>query len=368
MQKQLLYISILFLAAFYFAACSDDDKENNGDALSLKASSESIVLDEAKGNDVVVFFTWNKGKDPGQENTLVYFFRLDIWGADFKTSTDPIEFAPDAEFKVEYTNKELNDLILNKWGQIPGSDVKIQARVVAKVIGPKFIYPEISIMTLEVKSYVPTPETLYLTGDATPAGTDLSKAIKMTEAEAGNVYQWQGVLKPGYFKFISILGESLPSLNKGAGDNTLINRALESEPDNMFGISTESIYNIEVRKDNMTLKCEMNVPYPNLYLVGNAGTGWGIPQDLHKFTMKADNHNLFELDINLNPGEFKILSAENYDNYTLRPMIAGAPVTDDRMQANKGGEDLKWVIKDGEGGHYRITLDIYKMKIKFEQQ
>lgn len=114
--------------------------------------------------------------------------------------------------------------------------MKIQARVVAKVIGPKFVYPEISIITLEVKSYVPAPETLFLTGDATPAGTDLSKAIKMTEVEAGNVYQWQGVLKPGNFKFISILGESLPSLNKGAGDNTLVNRTLDSEPDNMFGI------------------------------------------------------------------------------------------------------------------------------------
>lgn len=84
--------------------------------------------------------------------------------------------------------------------------------------------------------------------------------------------------------------------------------------------------------------------------------------------MKAGNPNLFELDITLNPGEFKILSAENYDDYTLRPVTASAPVTDDRMQANKGGEDLKWVIKDGEGGHYKITLDVYKMKIKFEKQ
>ncbi|SBW05579.1 SusF/SusE family outer membrane protein [uncultured Dysgonomonas sp.] len=368
MQKRLLYILTIFFATICFVACNDDDESSSGDALSLKASADTIVLDEARGNDVAVSFTWNKGKDPGPENTLVYFFRLDIFGADFKTSTEPIEFAPDEEFKVEYTNKELNDLILNKWGLLPGSDIKMEARVVAKVIGPKFIYPEISIIPLEIKSYVPTPETLYLTGDATPVGTGLTKAIKMTEVEAGNIYQWQGVLKPGYFKFISILGEPLPSLNKGAGDNRLVNRTLDSEPDNMFEISTESIYNIEVRKDNMTLKCEVNVPYPNLYLVGSAGTGWGVPQDLYKFTMNAGNPNLFELNITLNVGEFKILSAQNYDDYTLRPVIASAPVTDDRMQANKGGEDLKWVIKEGENGHYKITLDVYKMKIKFEKQ
>lgn len=182
-------ILFVLLLCTPFIACDKNDGEGipQGDALLLKASNDTIILEEEKAEDVVLTFTWNKGIDQGAENTITYIFRLDIFGADFKTSTTPLEFQADGNFTVSYTHKELNDLITKKWGILPGNDVKLQARVVAKVDGPKFIYPEISIVEIETKSYVIAPKPLFLMGDATMAGMDPAKSIKLTEAEIGGI-------------------------------------------------------------------------------------------------------------------------------------------------------------------------------------
>lgn len=161
--KVIYKITCILLFGIFFIACSDDDGNNvQGDALILKASSDTIILNEDKADETALTFTWNKGIDRGPENTIVYIFRLDIYGKDFTTSTDPVEIPADGERLIAYTNRDLNDLITKKWNYYPGDDVRLQARVVAKVIGPKFIYPEISAIEIDVRSYVMMPEFLSL--------------------------------------------------------------------------------------------------------------------------------------------------------------------------------------------------------------
>ncbi|WP_165042244.1 SusF/SusE family outer membrane protein [Dysgonomonas sp. ZJ709] len=361
-------IIFIFLLAVFSIACSDDDN-NDGpvDALVLKSSNDTIVLDEDKADEIAVTFSWNKGIDRGPENTIVYIFRLDIYGADFETSTDPIEIPADGERAIVYTNKELNDLLVKKWGYYPGDEVMLQARVVAKVAGPKFIYPEISVVEVDVKSYIIAPKPLYLLGSATQAGLDPSKATKMTEAENGVFYHWRGNLKTGGFKFIMSTNSLLPSLNKGTDDEALVERLSDSDPDNMFTIEREGLYAIALFREESKIIYHY-VPYPTLYMIGNATSAeWSIDKAL-EMQWDPANPNTFTFEGDLKAGELKLPTLRSWDDDTFRPLVADGSINDTRLQVYKGGDDLKWKVNDDEAGKYKITVNTEKMTIKFEKQ
>lgn len=361
-------ITLLFLLSIFLFACNNDDNiEVSTDTLTLQASSDTLLLAEERANETAVTFTWNKGRDVGAENTVVYIFRLDIYGSDFKTSTEPIEIEADGELSVSYSHKELNDLIIKKWGYYAGDDVKLQARVVAKVTGPKFVYPEISTVDIEAKTYIVAPKPLYLIGDATSAGFDPTKVIKLTEEEIGVFYHWKGTMTSGSFKFITTVGQLLPSLNKGTDSNTLVERKAQSDPDNMFTISRNGTYAIALFREELRIVYKF-VPYPNVWLIGNATSAeWSIDNALE---MKWDpkNPNIFTFEGDLKGGELKLPTMKDWSAATFRPLVADGSIHEEGVQVYQGGDDLKWKINDNEAGKYKITLDTENMKIKFEKQ
>jgi hypothetical protein len=365
--KSIYSIILAVLLAGCLFACSDDDNSSGGDLLTLNVSGDTILLSSDHPDDIAVTFTWNKGTDRGNEFTVTYIFRLDVFGNEFTTSTDPIEVPADGEFLVSFTNEELNNLIVKKWKLTPGERVKLEARVVAKLDGPKFEYPEIAIAEFDAESYAIPAQPLYLIGDATNAGNDPSKSIKINELENGTSYNWIGKMQVGKYKFLCEYGNMLPSLNRGADNNTLVERTLESQPDDMFQISEEGTYGIVVLRDEMRITCN-KIFYPTVYAIGNAVSGWDLPKDAIALSMdplKLDN--VFTLETKLSPGEFKFLTEYSWGSYTLRPMEADGSINDTGMQGYKDGEDLKWKVKDEEEGNYRITLDINNMTIKFEK-
>lgn len=359
---KILFLSILGL--FLFACSDDDDSPVSGSPLQLSVSSDTLVLLEENANDVALTFNWNKGVDHPSYDTVSYIFRLDMSTGDFTTtSTTPDTIV---DFTKSYTTLELNKLLLNKWKIYPGEEAILTARVVAKVDGPKFVYPEIATINIVIQGYTPTPKPLYLMGSATSAGSDVNKAIKITEVEIGELYNWQGNLKAGGFKFITTQGKEVSSLNKGTDNTTVIERQTTSDPDNLFPVEKDGYYAISLFRENMKIDYKY-IPYPNIYLVGNAGTGWGLPADMHEFTMDPAAPNVFTLTINLNPGELKLLTKNDWGAYTFRPMVDGASIYEEAVQGYSGGEDKKWRVNDGEGGNCKITLDVNNMKIKFEK-
>ncbi|MCD7930837.1 MAG: SusF/SusE family outer membrane protein [Tannerellaceae bacterium] len=132
----------------------------------------------------------------------------------------------------------------------------MEARVVAKVEGPKFYYPEIGTCFIKVQSFPLPSEPLYLVGTATAAGMNPAEAIRMEEVSNGLYYTWKGNLTQGDFKFISNRESMLPSLNKGKDNQTLVERKTESDPDTWFTIEAdepEGIYAINLYRKDMTI-------------------------------------------------------------------------------------------------------------------
>ena len=99
----------------------------------------------------------------------------------------------------------------------------------------------------------PTSQPLYITGTATTGGTDLNAAEKITELSNGRLYNWRGQLKQGGFKFITTLGQALPSYNKGADNSSVVKRTSETEADDLFQINEAGLYYIYLSLKDMTI-------------------------------------------------------------------------------------------------------------------
>lgn len=157
MYKNAYYFFIIFIS-LCFIACDKDNDGQDPNALTLEVSSDTIYLDPAKANEEALTFSWNEGIDRGAENSITYYFRMVRLGEDFNIdSIDPIEIASDESREVHFTHRELAELLTEKWDVLPGDEQALQARVVAKINGPVFIYPEISYVDVIIVNYQEDP-------------------------------------------------------------------------------------------------------------------------------------------------------------------------------------------------------------------
>lgn len=360
-----LLFSLLFV--FAFVACDkDDDKAIERTQLKLEASAQSVTLNQDAPDDVILSFSWNEATSLGPEYTFDYLFQIDIADNEFQSATDVVTLG--ANESVSYTSSQLYDLIVEKWGKTAGEPVSVEARVAARVNGPKFQYPEIAYTTVRVTTYIPRSQALYITGSATPGGTDLNNADKMTELSNGRLYNWKGQLTAGGFKFITTPGVALPSYNKGADNSTLVKRTTESDPDEYFQISDPGLYYIYISLKEMSISYK-KLLYENLYLVGSATAAQWDLEKIIAMTPDNLNPNIFTYQGALQEGELKILAQREFNGTTFKPLVADGSIESTDVQVTPGEQpDYKWKITAEQAGLYKITLDTEKMEIKFEKQ
>ena len=365
--KTKYHILLVLLSALLVVGCKDDDEAvPQRNELSLSVSAESLVLEENESEEDVLTFSWNKATSLGPDYTFSYLFQLDVANNDFKTATDPVVLGENGS--IGFTSSELYNLIVEKWNKTAGEPVLLEARVAAKVDGPKFQYPEIATAKVTVTTFVPRSLSLYIMGSATPGGIDPAEAEKMTELSNGRLYNWKGQLKKGSFKFITTLGSLLPSYNKGEGENELVKRESENDPDNCFEISEAGAYYIYLSLKDMNVSYK-KILYENMYLVGDAtAAGWEL-SGLISMTPDNINPNVFVYQGALKEGTMKILTQREWNVPTFKPLEQDGSITEETVQVTPGETpDYKWKVTADQAGLYKITLDTEKMTIKFEKQ
>lgn len=363
-----ILIGMIVILPFIFTSCEDDYMETNlGDQpLILSTSETNVVLDITAPQSNAVTFEWTPGSNFNTNSAITYIFELGIKGSDFQKSIKT-EF-DEGTTALSYKTADFNAILIDKLGLTSGAETELEARVTANVHNEN-IQPQISeIITIKVTSYKPVSSTLYIIGGAAPNGWSADNATKMnTISGAAGGFVWQGKLNAGELKFITTLGEFLPSYNKGSDDTKLIFRESDNEPDEKFVIPATGVYKISVNIINLTISIEaLDAPeYGELWFVGNA-TNWGfVPM-----TSDASDPFIFYYHAEIaKDGEFKIATKPDFDQSIvfLRPEINGQGVGKDlvvvRWSENEkpGGEnDYKWNIPKGI---YKIKLDIRDMKI-----
>lgn len=357
---------ILSLLPFLFISCNDDDNVDVGTPLSIEASGSSIVLDQANKYDAAVTFTWNKGLNRGAGTSVTYCFKLDIAGNNFETSIPLEELGPDV-FSKTLSVKELNDLILYYWGKTPGSPVKLEAKVIARVEADKFIKPEVATTTITVEPYNLSSSPLYIVGDATPGGWNAATAIKMTEVDIATIYRIKGEFTVGEYKFIEDRNSLTPSYMQGNTETSLIYQSDEMAEVNNFKIEKAGKYEITVNLRTMEHRKVFYPEYEHIYMVGDATPNeWDI-NNAFELTW-VENTSEFVYEGVLNTGRMRFpLDERSWSTPFLKPMVEFQnDLSDTRMQVVfDGGVDYNWQID--ETAFYRITLNLEEMTIKIEK-
>lgn len=338
---------------------------NKGDAaLSLSVNSSDLMLNQKQSSDDALVFSWTTGSNHGTNASINYRILIDKQGNNFDSAVSE-ELGSNTLVK-KYTVSDLNNLLLTQLHVQPGTKTTIEAKILIDVTDHEELAEQSNVITVAVTPYDPVATTLYLIGDATPNGWSADNATAMTAntTEPGK-FSWQGLLSVGDFKFITTLGQFLPSYNKGSDDSHLVYRTADTQPDEKFHISSPAVYTVSVSLLDSTIAISVaDVPtYSRLWIVGDATpNGWNIDQPNE---MRVDSSNLFLFRYNeiLKAGEFKIpVSTGNWGTDYYMPLTNHPDLSETTTALVHGGSpDNKWLITNA--GPYKITLDIQNLKI-----
>lgn len=363
-------VAALMLAVL-FAACGDDlsvtpDESSIDREPVLSASAEDVVLSLTEYGQTALALSWTPGTNHGTNLAVDYALEIDLEDGDF--STPVVVELGRRVYDKNYTVEELNALLVDEMGIEPASDAALKVRVRSQTADAS-IPPDFSnVVTFRATPFAPLTPTLYLIGSAAPNGWDANNASEMAPApNRPYLFSFQGNLSPGTFKFITTLGEFLPSYNRGAGFDELVYRTEDAQPDDQFEIQEAGPYLVTANLATMTVSVErMAGPaYEQLWIVGDAvPTGWDLDNAAE---LRQDPSDPFLFDYNevLAAGEFKIATAKSWDAPFYRPTENYPDLSSPAVQLSAGDPDHKWYVS--EPGAYKITLNIRDMTISIEK-
>lgn len=293
---------------------------------------------------------------------------------------------------------QLNEKIFNA---TIGSDTKFEA-------GKKYTYKvkfeqtpsgniNVSITGVSIKNWddgdisggnIIVPGTLKFDKLYLASGfTDWQLPYEMTKSEDGKIFTWTGNVQYDNqdMKF-ALLQQSnigdvqlMPNMSGKENVNVELNKEMGAYPviykdsrDNKWVIKEKGTYTVTVNVETMKVKVEkLDV----VYLVGTALTGGYELKKAPYFTKNSEGK--YELTVNLQVGDFKILSKIEYINTNKdyyapgenTPFVPGSGMEVVCRQENS--QDYKWQVTEDQTGTYKLTLDVSAMTltaVKLENQ
>ena len=360
-----LLCCIISIALFIGCKKQDFAELNKGNnPLSISVSKSTIILNQREDANDALTFNWTTGTNNGTGASISYQLKIDKQGNNFNTAlTEDLGNA----LSKKYSVGDLNNLVLTRWNATPGTEINLEARIIARVANDAAPMDSSAIISVNITPYSPVSNTLYIIGDASPNGWNAGAATPLNSLGAGK-FSWEGNLNSGELKFITSLGSFLPSYNKGLNNTTLVYRSADSDPDDKFNISTPGLYNISIDLLDMTINIEAATTpqFTRLWMLGDATpTGWNIDAPTE---MRVDSSNLFVFTYNglLTAGEFKIpTTTGNFSTAYYMPLINQQPITETGVQLVPiGGPDNKWKINTP--GAYKIKLNTQTLTMEIK--
>jgi hypothetical protein len=325
----------------------------------LSVDKASLVLKQKEDVNDALTLSWTSGSNKGTNAAISYTLLVDKQGSNF---SHPMTLSlGNAVLSKKYLVKALNDSLLKHWNLTPDVESTLEAKVISAVAGNAAPGETSNTVLIKLTPYRPVTTTLYLIGDATPNGWSADQATPLTAVpNQPGKFTWEGNLRPGEFKFITTLGQFLPSYNKGADNSTLTYRTDNAQADNKFSIAGAKSYviTVDLLTLSMTIVESSKPPYSRLWVVGDATpNGWNI-NNPNEMSMDSSNFWVFNYNAVLNAGEFKIpTSTGNWGTDYYMPLTNHPDITTTTVQLVPGGSpDNKWQITNP--GPYKIKLDI----------
>lgn len=277
MKHILLPVSASFLVAG-LCSCAQQDIDNsysrNNGVIELVASATEVILDETSPNSVALTLQWDKAYPYGNEFITTYQYQIDAEGS---ISSSIKEYEDDGRFIRAYTHQELQEMMVNHFGCKTSTKTALTFTLTASFVGPRVVLPDISTVTVNVKTY---GEKQYLADRLFIGGSAVgNNDIEIFSSSPGsNTYTWSGELKEGeiYFPVIygdenNAIGPLSPSTPIGEDEMDFI--LVDESKTNYWIIPETANYRITVNLNNRTVKivnAGTFIELDKLYLAGSA--------------------------------------------------------------------------------------------------
>ncbi|MFO7668327.1 MAG: SusF/SusE family outer membrane protein [Bacteroidales bacterium] len=258
---------------------------------------------------------------------------------------------------------------------IGGEDDDIKWEIAEGEESRYHIVLDFSDLSIEIIKVItpPAPEALFIVGDASPNGWDISQAVELTKnPDNAEQYIYEGPLSPGDFKFP--VNRNTDWAQDMYMRDTLIEGSfyhhIGGAPDDYkwtIGADEGGTYKIVLDFKTLAISIkkiiETSAP-ESLFIVGSATPiGWSIDQAI-ELTKDPDNSNIFTYMGILVPGQFKFPVNRNTD--WQQDMFMKDTANEGHFYHHIGGEpdDVSWEIPEGDSGKYYIVLDFVTMTIE----
>ncbi|MDD4489422.1 MAG: SusF/SusE family outer membrane protein [Paludibacter sp.] len=209
---------------------------------------------------------------------------------------------------------------------------------------------------------LPAYNEIYMVGDATPNGWDISNATKLVQSETDPfVFTYTGVMNAGDFKFpVNRNSDWGQDMFMRESDTKMYLHKGGNSDDEKWTITKKGFYVVTLN----LLDLSIDIHREKLYMVGSATPiGWTIGDAL-ELTEDATNGCIFTYSGPMVTGEFKFPVNRNSDwgqDMYMR-------TSDTKMYRHKGGapDDEKWNIT--VAGDYVITANLETLDISIVKQ
>lgn len=200
-----------------FSSCNDTIDNlysKNKSEIQLSLSSDYIKLDESNPDATALTVDWNTAHDFGDDYITTYKYEFQLIGSKAEVIK---EYVDKDILQRTYTNKELQEILVNHFGLTTSTVGNVLITVTASFEGSKLIVPDISTANLKIKTYGAKQfkaEKMYIAGSA--VGEE--KFELTTNETSPELYVWNGPLKPGKVFFPVINADEQNAIGPAVAD------------------------------------------------------------------------------------------------------------------------------------------------------
>src|SRR5690606_26862380 len=167
--------------------------------LELSISTPEVELREANF-DSTIDLNWTSGTNQGTGAAIAYTLEMDLADGDFSAPIATFVAQTKNTFAHKIAQGDLNGLLLDR-GFAPGEAQELQFRLTAEV-SHGTVADQVALGGLLATPFEPVSQELFIVGDATPNGWDISGATALQPSpDQRGVFFYVGKLRPGNYKF-----------------------------------------------------------------------------------------------------------------------------------------------------------------------
>ena len=362
-----------FAVLSYLTSCRgyeiDNYKSRYESSMELTTSADTIYLNEQEPDSVALTLEWTPAMDYGWDYTITYEYGISVSESKSQAIS---KYEEEGNFSRSYTNKELQDLLVDEFEALTSSYYTMKFTVDATFTGPRLIMPEQSTANVIVKTYGPKQfkaDKVFIAGTAV-GSAEIELSPKSDNEE---IFIYEGPLSAGTVYFPVNYFDEVNAISPISGTDTDVttNDQLEATmvdkaETHFWNVTEADTYRVTINFETKTvsfMKAADILEVDKIYLAGTAATGTDM-----EVTQTLENENIYAFYGELNAGKLYLpIEFGGSRSKAIVPNAEGSHDINDGItnifsQADMAKTDEKyWEIPSA--GEYRIVVDIEMKEI-----